>query len=197
MGKYINMRKLLYGVGNCDKGEHLSSVNGRKTKAYSLWSAMLYRCYDKECHKKNPTYIGCTVSEDFKSFQYFAGWCPSQIGFGNIGWNLDKDLLIKGNKQYNKDCCVFVPQHINTIINQNPKTRGEFAIGVAYEKNKSLYKAQGNLSRPSEIIGYYKTEIEAYLAYKSAKESYVKQVAEKWKAVIDPRVYEALMVWEV
>lgn len=35
------------------------------------------------------------------------------------------------------------------------------------------------------------------MAYKQAKEAYIKEVANKWKDQIDPRVYEALMIWEV
>ena len=48
-----------------------------------------------------------------------------------------------------------------------------------------------------EFLGYFKTELEAYNAYKTAKESFVKEVAEKWKGQIDPRAYEALMNYRV
>ena len=46
-------------------------------------------------------------------------------------------------------------------------------------------------------LGWFSTEIEAFHAYKVAKEAYVKELAEKWKEQIDPRVYEALMKYEV
>ena len=39
--------------------------------------------------------------------------------------------------------------------------------------------------------------MEAFYAYKAAKEVYIKEVANKWRDKIDPRVYEALMNWEV
>ena len=38
---------------------------------------------------------------------------------------------------------------------------------------------------------------EAFLAYKQAKELHIKEVANKWKDQIDPRVYEALMNYTV
>ena len=49
----------------------------------------------------------------------------------------------------------------------------------------------------SERLGIFKTEIEAFNAYKKAKESFVKEQADKWKDQIDERAYEALMNYEV
>ena len=46
-------------------------------------------------------------------------------------------------------------------------------------------------------LGHFKTELEAFNAYKVVKEAYIKEVANKWRDQIDPRVYTALMNWEV
>ena len=48
-----------------------------------------------------------------------------------------------------------------------------------------------------EWLGYFKTELEAFKAYKEAKESFVKEQAEKWEGKIDIRAYNALMNYEV
>ena len=48
-----------------------------------------------------------------------------------------------------------------------------------------------------EHLGSFNTEIEAFKAYKTAKESFVKEQAEKWKGEIDGRAYEALMSYQV
>ena len=48
-----------------------------------------------------------------------------------------------------------------------------------------------------EHLGSFKTEIEAFKAYKIAKESFVKEQANKWKDEIDERAYEALMNYQV
>ena len=48
-----------------------------------------------------------------------------------------------------------------------------------------------------EFLGYFKTESEAFNAYKIAKEIFIKELANKWKGEIDGRAYEALMSYKV
>ena len=48
-----------------------------------------------------------------------------------------------------------------------------------------------------EHLGFFNTELEAFNAYKKAKEAFVKEQANKWKSQIDPRAYNALMNYEV
>ena len=49
----------------------------------------------------------------------------------------------------------------------------------------------------SEFLGYFKTELEAFIAYKQTKENYIKEQANKWKSQIDERAYLALINYEV
>ena len=46
-------------------------------------------------------------------------------------------------------------------------------------------------------LGYYDNEYDAHLAYKQAKEAYLKQLADKYKDMLDPRAYEALYNYTV
>ena len=87
----------VYGVGELGT-KYQTKVNGVKTKEYTLWCNVLWRCYSDGFKKKQPTYEGCEVSDKFKSYEYFYEWCHKQVGFNNEGWHLDKDLLVKGNK---------------------------------------------------------------------------------------------------
>ena len=58
--------------------------------------------------------------------------------------------------------------------------------------------AQLNLNTgKAKYIGLYDTEIEAFNAYKQAKESYLKELANKWKGKIDDRAYDDLMKYDV
>ena len=175
-----------------------SKINGVLTKEYDLWCSMLKRCYSDACKKKNPTYIDCEVSDKFKDYEYFYEWCYKQVGFGNEGWQLDKDLLIKGNKVYSENTCIFVPQDINSLLIKCTASRGKHLIGVHWSNTNKAFVAQVNKSKGKrEHLGYYKTEIEAFNAYKQAKEDFVKEQAEKWKGKIDDRAYEALMNYTV
>ena len=187
----------VYGVGIAGT-KYPSTVNGVITKEYYLWHNMLQRCYNGYFKKKRPTYEGCEVSDKFKSYEYFYEWCQKQIGFDNQGWQLDKDLLVKGNKVYSEDSCVFLPQEINSLLVKSNASRGEHLIGVCWDKAKKAFKAQVRKNKgKSEHLGLFKTEIEAFNVYKTAKESYLKEQANEWKSQIDDRAYNALMNYKV
>ena len=175
-----------------------STINGVRTKEYVLWKSMLTRCYSTIHKKKNPTYIDCEVSDNFKSYEYFYEWCQDQIGFTNKGWHLDKDLLIKGNKIYSESTCIFIPNEINLLLTKSTTSRGKHLIGVCWSKTHKAFKAQVSKSKgKSEHLGFFNTEIEAFNAYKKAKEDFVKEQANKFKSQIDHRAYEALMNYTV
>ena len=175
-----------------------SKVNGRNIKEYDLWYSMLRRCYSDNSKKKRPTYEGCEVSDKFKSYEYFYEWCHSQIGFGVEGWHLDKDLLVKGNKVYSEDSCVFLPSEINSLLTKRTASRGEYLIGVSWYSKSRTFIAQVNKNKGKpEHLGYFKTELEAFEAYKQAKESFIKEQANNWKDKIDIRAYNALMNYKV
>ena len=191
----------VFGVG-ITGAKYLASINGRNAKGYALWQNMLERCYNDTLKKKRPTYEGCEASENFKSFEYFYEWCNKQIGFGNDGngnpFQLDKDLLIKGNKVYSEDSCVFIPKEINSLLTKSTTSRGKHLIGVYWHNASKSFIAMVNKNKGGqEYLGSFKTEIEAFNAYKVAKEAFIKEQAEKWKDEIDPRAYKALMNYTV
>ena len=191
----------VYGVGVLG-AKYPTRVNGVKTKEYVLWTNMLVRCYSDSSKKRRPTYEGCEVSDNFKNYEYFYEWCNKQIGFTNEGnenpFHLDKDLLIKGNKVYSEDTCVFIPAEINTLLIKCEATRGEHLIGVSWHKTRKAFVAKVNKSKGKrEYLGFFNTEIEAFKAYKIAKESFIKEQANNWKSQIDDRAYEALMNYTV
>ena len=186
----------VHGIGIT--GDSQVRVDGKHTKEYRLWNNMLKRCYSVGCQKVRPTYIDCSVSENFRYLQYFKEWCNNQIGFNSVDekgkpFALDKDILVKGNRVYNEDVCVFVPQEVNLLFTKRDKSRGEYPIGVSFHKSRGMLTATLN----NKYLGYFNTAEQAFQVYKTAKEAYIKEVANKWKGKIDPKVYEALMNYEV
>ena len=187
----------VYGVGVLGT-KYQSTINGVRTKEYALWYDMLVRCYSDSSKKRRPTYEGCEASENFKSYEHFYEWCHKQIGFGNEGWQLDKDLLVKGNKVYSESTCVFLPVEINSLLTKSTASRGEYLIGVSWSKRDKAFKAQvGKGKGKLKHLGYFNTELEAFNAYKQAKETFIKEQANKFKSQIDLRAYNALMNYEV
>ena len=186
----------VHGIGIT--GDSQVRVDGKHTKEYRLWNNMLKRCYSVGCQKVRPTYIDCSISENFRYLQYFKEWCNNQIGFNSVDekgkpFALDKDILVKGNRVYNEDVCVFVPQEVNLLFTKRDKSRGEYPIGVSFHKSRGMLTATLN----NKYLGYFNTAEQAFQVYKTAKEAYIKEVANKWKDKIDPKVYEALMNYEV
>ena len=187
----------VYDVGVIG-AKYPTKVNGVHTKEYTLWGHMLQRCYSTTLKKQRPTYMGCEVSDNFKSYEYFYEWCNRQVGFDNEGWHLDKDLLIKENKVYSESACIFIPQEINSMLLKSDKKRGKHLIGVCWHKKGKAFMASVNRNKgESEYLGLFNTELEAFNAYKTAKESFIKEQAEKWKGEIDHRAYNALMNYVV
>ena len=189
------MSPSVYGVGVV--GVDSISTNQKPHQEYVFWNSMLQRCYDLSYKLKRPTYIGCTSSNNFKYYPYFKDWCNKQVGFGNKGWCLDKDILVKGNKLYSEDTCCFVPREINSLFALSGNTRGLNPIGVQFNLEEGNYSARVSRDGKHCHIGTYETKEDAFLGYKEAKELHIKSVAKRWFGKIDQNVFNALMTYEV
>ena len=92
----------------------------------------------------------------------------------------------------------FIPQEINSLLTKRTASRGNHLIGVHWSNTNKAFVAQVNKNKGKrEYLGLFNTEIEAFNAYKTAKESFIKEQANKWEGKIDDRAYEALMKYEV
>ena len=174
-----------------------ASIGRHMTKEYRLWNNMVNRCYNEVTRHIYSAYEDCFVADEWKYLSKFKDWCEKQIGFDQDKWHLDKDILVKGNKVYSPETCCFVPPELNCALAGNKKVRGSFPQGVIYNSTKTRYRARIQRGDKWESLGTYDTPEEAFYAYKTVKETYIKSLAEKWKDQIDPRVYESLMNWTI
>lgn len=107
---------------------------------------------------------------------------------------LDKDILKKWNKVYNKYNCIFVPKEINMLFSKSRKSKDGLPIGVHKTVNKTNpYRATMSKSECGTYnIGFYNTPELAFNAYKMEKEKYIKEVSEKYKDVIPQNLYKIM-----
>jgi len=189
-------RSLVCGVGVND-WDGAVKVDGKDIREYQLWQNMLERCFCEKYKQKKPTYKDVTCSKEWLSMVTFIEDVSQMRGYGLIGWQLDKDILVKGNKLYSKDACCFVPQEVNNLLTKSDRIRGEYPVGVSFRKAKGKFEAYLNVNGKAKHLGLFNTPEEAFQAYKRAKEAYIKVVAQKWQHLLDERVYQALLDYEV
>ena len=191
----------VFGVGINDADYVVyPTINGKRVACpfYFTWKSMLQRCYHKKFHKRYPTYIGCTVCEEWYVFSKFKKWMQSQDWEGN---QLDKDLLVPGNKVYGPDTCLFITAQVNTLIKEfaNPEEITDYKPGVSLHHlykftDKDTYGKKKWLSRikkygETQYLGIYYTEEEAHLVFRKERKKYIKEVADKQRPIVKEALY--------
>lgn len=136
----------------------------------------------------NSSYEGVSVSEEFKDPQKFCDWAVQQRGWG-LGFCLDKDLLIDGNREYCAEACSLLPQVINYAIIRQKKC---FVKG-----GDGLFAVTQKVDGRTIKLGKYVTEDDARSAYCKYREKYIRKLAEEYKEFISERAYKALLEFRV
>ena len=191
--------KTIYNVGYIGEGYYKLITH---KNIYKHWSSMIRRCYADNKNKFNPTYKDCSVCEEWHNFQNFGKWFDENYyTIENETMALDKDILVKGNKTYSPETCVFVPQRINSLFLKRNKSRGKYPIGTTYNKRDKKYESCCHMYKNNRYtrhaIGNFDTPTEAFTAYKTFKEQYIKQVANEYKDKIPKKLYDAMYRYEV
>lgn len=73
-------------------------------------------------------YNGCEVCEEWRYFPKFKEW----FNLNYIkGWEIDKDVLFKGNKLYSPETCCFLPKEVNSFFTiKRRRKKGNLPLGV-------------------------------------------------------------------
>ena len=191
--------------GNVPKTYESKDGKTVNTWEYHKWQSMLRRCFDNKYKERNPTYKDVTCCNRWLCFANFLE--DLEILKQEYNWdddiklNLDKDILNKNNKIYGLENCVLVPQRINLLFIKKDTNRGEYPIGVCYNKQSKKYQAFCNINGKKIGLGYYSTPLEAFNVYKIAKEQEIKRVAEecvsKGYITQESRLYNSMMGYQV
>ena len=185
--------KTVCGIGFVGIGKHSVCEDGKVTLKYRHWAHMLERCVSD----KYSWYNGVSVCDKWSSYQEFGDWFDENYyTIEGCNMQLDKDIIVKGNKVYSPNTCIFVPSFLNAMFTKSTAMRGVYPIGVT--KSGKKYCASLNKGGFKRVfLGVYDTTDEAFGVYKKAKESYIKEVADKYKELIPNKLYEALYNYEV
>lgn len=186
-------KKLVYGVGTNDADYQVQPmINGRQVEClfYRAWKCMLMRCYSGNFQVKNPTYIGCSVCDEWLIFSNFKNWLILNKWNGQ---HIDKDLIVNGNKVYSPDTCCLIDNATNCFFLDRKSLRGDFMIGVYKDKRNGRYVAscRDPFTKKGKHIGYFDDELSAHLAWKNRKHQYALALADTQE---DSRVAAALRI---
>ena len=182
-------KRLVRGVGINDVPTPVTkAVNGVKWRCpyYQIWWLMLDRCYSDSVHINHPTYEACSVVPSWIYFSNFKSWMETQDWQGK---QLDKDILVQGNKVYGPDVCVFVSRDVNMFMVDREDVGRNLPQGVKLTKENN-FSAQVKYKGKSVHIGTYKTPSQAGEAYKLRKQRLAVELANEQE---DIRVKNAIL----
>lgn len=195
----MSKRALVAGVGINDADYPVTwRADGKKKFCpfYKRWLAMIQRAYNPGSLVRHPTYVGSKVVDEWLTFSVFKRWMEGQAWLGK---ELDKDLLIPGNKVYGPETCVFVPSSVNNLITLCNASRGELPLGVNYQKKP---KAMVNeLTKPYTARagggslrqgGMFETAAEAHAEWQRIKADQIDAVVKNLDRALDAKVAKAL-----
>lgn len=158
----------IWGVG-------INDVPGAwKTPLYQVWKSMLRRCYSQKEKLRLPTYIGCSVCEDWKLLSNFVNWAEPLY---HPGLYLDKDIISPGNKVYSPETCCFVSRTLNQLLTDSAATRGPYPIGVS--KRYKKFQAHISIDGHNKHLGYFDRLQDAHNCYVQVKTKHIKQIADQ------------------
>lgn len=171
--------KLIYGIGVNDADYSVRNSkcsvdsNGKRhfkiiwlCPFYHKWKSMITRCYSNKYQSKNPTYVGCTVCNEWLYFSKFKAWMETQDWEGK---QLDKDFLIPGNTVYSPETCLFIPQRLNVFFSKG-KVDNLISKGITFSEKVGKYRARcSNGEGKMLCFGYFSELEDAKEAWKEAK----------------------------
>tara|TARA_R110000868_G_C10645410_1_gene744475 strand:+ start:37 stop:648 length:612 start_codon:yes stop_codon:yes gene_type:complete len=191
MRKLQRKMKLVNGVGvnDADYAVKPCDADGKRRHClyYEAWFQMLNRAYSQKYHAKRPTYTGVTVCEEWHSFMAFRAWMMTQDWEGK---QLDKDIIVPGNKVYSPATCAFVPCQINSLLTDSAASRGEWPIGVDWHRQAEKFQARVRENGKQRYLGLFITPEAAHLAWRKEKLRIVRTAARECD---DPRVSAGLL----
>jgi len=156
---------------------------------YVKWAAMINRVHNTKYQATQHTYVGCSISEDWRYFSNFKQWMLAEDW---EEYHLDKDILGCG-KIYSAETCCFVPQRVNNLLTKRSAVRGDYPLGVYRNEGKKPYKATCHNGHSRDYLGRFNCPYEAHRAWQQAKVSAIRGVVQTWLASNRPPLREEII----
>ena len=191
-GPRPELRKLVYGVGIND----VMIPYFTKTTIWKTWNGIIRRTDNRDpkwIEQSKKSYLDCTLDSRWYKLSAFKEWIEQWDDFENK--EVDKDILIPGNKIYGPDTCLMVRPIVNAWFKPD-RNRGDLPRGICWNtawkrgKSSNPYRAQITpIGGKRTGLGVYGTIEEASAVFEKARKEQIKILIE---TETDLRVKNAL-----
>ena len=180
-GPRPELRSLCYGVGINDV--MIPYFTG--TRTWRTWSGIIRRTDNRDpkwlSQPGKEHYADCTLDPRWYKLSVFKEWIEQWDDFENK--EIDKDLLIPGNRIYGPDTCLMVRHIVNAWF--KPTIKGDLPRGVSWNsswkkgKSPNPYRAQITpIGGKRTALGVYATIEEASAVFEKARKEQIKVLIE-------------------
>jgi hypothetical protein len=156
-------RCLVHGVGYNDIDAPTKFYKNGKLiilPDYDLWQSMIRRAYSSKSKNYYSCYKGVTVHPDWHIRSKFNQWLDSQPQANWQELQIDKDLLVKGNRVYGPDTCCFLTHQENSTFRPYSLNRlgsAYFDNSIPNKKKKRIWRARKS---DGSHLGWFSTKEE-------------------------------------
>lgn len=188
------------GIGYVGYGKYKSRINKKITEEYNIWESMITRVYYKKFLDRTETYHNCSICKEWLNFQNFAQWYNENKWTDILPLVPDKDILVKGNKEYNPTTVLLLDQRLNNLFLSHKINRGNLPIGVKWDKERNKYIAScGTKEYHKKFIGRFDNPNDAFYAYRNFKYKRVKEIIDYYKEVynLPQKIYDAILNYKI
>lgn len=184
--------KSIWGVGYLGEETETHFVNNACIPSFGAWTNMIKRCYAEHLRHKHLAYTNCTMCDEWHNYQNFRSWYDTNyydIREGRM--HIDKDVMVKDNKVYSPETCIFLPQRINMIFMKKNRMIIDADLPTGLRRTVVGFSATYN----TKWLGNFKTLKEALYYYNIEKQIHINKVAEEYRGRIPDFIYYALLNW--
>lgn len=166
--------------------------NLSKTEMCRMYHNMYDRCYSSAYHERSPQYKDCEMCPEWLDDKNnFYDWVlENYYTIDKEQIDLDKDILVKGNKIYSPDTCIFAPHSINTYFENLTRE-------PVYLQKLNKYRMDIWIEDRNVRLGYFDSEEEAKKMYIRHKEAAILAKADLLQDRIPRALYNAMVNWKI